>query len=214
MDTYDPDKRIALVMDEWGTWYDSCTLPDGANYPPGQGTMRDAIIAATMLNMFNNHCERVRACNLAMIIGGLHPIMIIDNDRMFFTPSYHVFEMFTPHMEATMLPTVTTADRYDPAGYTFPGVNASASRDAAGKMHLTLTNIDIAKDREVLVELRGASVKGAAGRVLRGEKINSFNTVDEPDAVKPAPFDDVTLEDGWLEVQLPAMSVVLLEVQE
>jgi alpha-N-arabinofuranosidase len=176
--------------------------------------MRDAIIAATMLNMFNNHCERVRMCNLAMIIGGLHPIMIIDDDRMFFTPSYHVFEMFTPHMEATMLPTVTTADRYDPAGYTFPGVNASASRDADGQIHLTLTNVDIAKDREVLVELRGTTVKGAAGRVLQGEKINSFNSVENPDAVKPVPFDNVKLEDGWLKVQLPAMSVVVLDIQE
>ncbi len=215
MDKYDPDQRVALVMDEWGTWYDSCTLPDGTNYPPGQGTMRDAIIAATMLNSFNNHCGRVRVCNLAMIIGGLHPIMIIDTGgKMFFTPSYHVFEMFTPHMEATMLPTVTTADRYDPAGYTFPGVNASASRDAAGKMHLTLTNIDIAKDREVLVEFRGASVKGAAGRVLQGAKINSFNTVQAPNVIAPVPFDDVKLDDGWLKVQLPAMSVVMLDIEE
>ena len=215
MDTYDPDKQIAIVMDEWGTWYDSCTLPDGTNYPPGQGTMRDAIIAATMLNMFNNHCERVRVCNLAMIIGALHPIMVIDtNGELFFTPSYHVFEMFTPHMEATMLPTVTTADRYDPAGYTFPGVNASASRDANGRIHLTLTNIDIAKDREALVEFRGTSVTGAAGRVLRGEAVNSFNTVDAPDTVKPVAFNDVTLEDGWLKVHLPAMSVVVLDIQE
>ncbi len=113
-----------------------------------------------------------------------------------------------------MLPTVTTADRYDPAGYTFPGVNASASRDADGQMHLTLTNIDIAKDREVLVEVRGTTVKGAAGRVLKGEAINSFNSVEAPQAVTPVPFDDVALEDGWLKVQLPAMSVVVLDIQE
>jgi len=167
-----------------------------------------------MLNMFNNHCERVRVCNLAMIIGGLHPLMIIDNDRMFFTPSYHVFEMFTPHMEATMLPTVTTADRYDPAGYTFPGVNASASRDAAGKMHLTLTNIDINKDREVLVDFRGTSAKGAGGRILTGEKINSHNTVERPEEVSPTEFTDAKVEHGWLKVQLPSKSVVVLEVKE
>jgi len=215
MDKYDPEKRVALVMDEWGTWYDSSKLPDGSASPYQQGTMRDAMVAATMLNMFNNHCQRVRICNLAMIINGLHPIIIIDpNDGMFFTPTYHVFEMFTPHMEATMLPVVVTADRYDPAGYTFPGVNASASHDSSGRMHLTLTNIDINKDREVLVDFHGTNVKGAAGRVLRGEKIQSHNTADEPEAVKPVEFSDTKVQDGWLKVQLPSMSVVVLEVEE
>jgi len=43
MDKYDPEKKVALVVDEWGTWFD---VEPGTN--PGflfqQNTLRDAFV--------------------------------------------------------------------------------------------------------------------------------------------------------------------------
>ena len=75
MDKYDPNKKVALAVDEWGIWTD---VEPGTN--PGflyqQNSLRDAIVAATTLNIFNNHSDRVRLANLAQTVNVLQALVL------------------------------------------------------------------------------------------------------------------------------------------
>jgi alpha-N-arabinofuranosidase len=126
MDQQDPRKRVGLVVDEWGTWYD---VEPGTN--PGflfqQNTLRDALAAATTLNIFNNHCDRVRLANIAQMINVLQAMLLTDNEKMIVTPTYLVFEMYVPHHDARLIPSELQSQDYEFENSKIPAVNASAS---------------------------------------------------------------------------------------
>ena len=147
MDKHDPQKKVGLVVDEWGAWYD---VEPGSN--PGflyqQSTMRDALLAGSTLNVFNNHADRVKMANLAQMINVLQAVILTDKEKMLVTPTYHVFEMFTAHHDATLLPTDLTCADYAFASNKIPGLSASASRDKAGRMHVTLCNLNPNSDSD------------------------------------------------------------------
>jgi alpha-L-arabinofuranosidase len=212
MDRYDPNKRVALVVDEWGTWYD---VEPGTN--PGflyqQNTLRDALVAGINLNLFNNRCDRVRVANIAQMINVLQAVILTKDEKMLLTPTYHVFDLYKVHHDAEMLPTSLQAEDYRFGGEKIPAVSVSASRNAAGRIHITLTNLDPNEDRRIPVDLRGAAVRKVSGKVLAGDAINAFNSFEQPDRVKPAVFGGARLTAGGLEVTLPARSVVLLEIE-
>ena len=96
MDKYDPQKRVGLVVDEWGTWYD---VEPGTN--PGflyqQNTLRDALVAAINFHIFQRHADRVAMANIAQMINVLQAMILTDKEKMVLTPTYHVFEMFKVH---------------------------------------------------------------------------------------------------------------------
>jgi len=212
MDQYDPQKRVGLIVDEWGAWYD---VEPGTN--PGflfqQNTVRDALVAGANLNIFNNHAERVKMANIAQMINVLQSMILTDQEKMLLTPTYHVFEMYTVHQEATLLPSEMQSADYTFGSQKIPAVNASASRDPAGKIHVSLCNLNPNAPAEVACELQGATAKRLSGRVLTGTEMNARNTFAQPDAVKPAAFTAFKTTATGFTATLPAKSVVVLEVE-
>ncbi len=212
MDKYDPKKKVARVVDEWGGWYDVEPGTNGA-FLFQQNTMRDAVLAGATLNIFNNHADRVRMANIAQIVNVLQAVILTDGPKMLLTPTYHVMEMYNVHQDATMLPiTLQTAD-YQFGNEKLPAVSASASKDKNGLIHVSLTNIDANKAQEVTINLRGTSASAVSGRVLASGKVQDYSTFEQPEKVKPVIFTGATLKNGVLTVKMPAASVVVLEVK-
>lgn len=212
MDKYDPEKKIALVVDEWGGWYD---VEPGTN--PGflyqQNTMRDAMIAATTLNIFNNHSDRVRMANLAQTINVLQAVILTNEEKMLLTPTYHVMKMYNVHQDALLLPVSLVNCDYRSGEQTLPALSVSASKDNGGVVHISIANIDSKETRTVSVELRGMPVTAAEGQILRSGSVQDHNTFDQPDKVKPSEFRQFKRSGNTIELDLPPFSVVVLAVK-
>ena len=211
MDKYDPEKKVALVVDEWGTWYDQ-TPGSKDGFLVQQNTLRDALVAALHLHIFHDHAERVTMANIAQIVNVLQAVILTDKEKMILTPTYHVFEMFKVHQDATSLRVDLISPDYVYGKEKLPAVSASASRDAAGKIHLSLTNCDPANAITLTCALAGVEPKSVTGRVLTAAAMDTHNTFAAPEAIKPAAFTGAKLADGKLTVELPAKSVVVLEL--
>jgi alpha-N-arabinofuranosidase len=211
MDKYDPKKHVALVVDEWGVWTDP---EPGTN--PGflyqQNSLRDALIAATTLNIFNNHCDRVRAAALAQTVNVLQSLILTDKDKMLLTPTYHVFDMYKVHQDAKYLPVTFKSPEYMVNGKSIPAVNISASEDASGKVHISLVNLDLHNSIDVSAGLGSINWKKVSGQVLTSANITDINTFAQPDKLQPRPFNGAKKQGGNLAVTLPPKSVVVLEL--
>ncbi len=211
MDKYDPQKRVGLVVDEWGVWTD---VEPGTN--PGflyqQNSLRDAILAAINLHIFQAHADRVTMANIAQMINVLQSMILTDKEKMLLTPTYYVFEMFKVHQGATSLPIALTSPDYVVGAEKIPAVSASASRDAAGRIHVSFTNADPNRPIAVECKLTGTAAKSVSGRVLTAPAVNAINTFASPNIVVPQPFNGATLTGDSLRVTLPAKSVVMLEL--
>jgi len=212
MDKYDPAKRIALVVDEWGGWYD---VEPGTN--PGflyqQNTMRDAMIAGVTLNIFHNHCDRVRMANLAQAINVLQAVILTNEEKMILTPTYHVMEMYNVHQDAKMVPVSLKSNEYVLDNQKLPAVSASASKDSTGLLHISLVNIDAKNAQDITINLEGGNYKTVAGRILTSAKLQDHNSFEAPDKIKPAPFKGATIKGKMLNVKLPPFSVAVLELK-
>jgi len=197
MDEYDPAKKVALIVDEWGTWY---AVEPGTHprFLYQQNTLRDAIVAATTFDIFNKYCDRVRMANIAQTVNVLQAMILTQKGKMLLTPSYHVFEMYAVHQDATLVPVDVQSERYEYAGYSVPAVSASASVDASEKLHLTLSNANPHKDISTQAFVRGKHVSRAQGRVLQADVMDAHNTFENPDKVKPQAFSGATVSgEGW-----------------
>jgi len=214
MDRYDPAKRIGLVVDEWGTWWN---VEPGTN--PGflyqQNTLRDALVASVHLDAFHRHADRVVMANIAQTVNVLQAMLLTDPDTgaLVRTPSYHVFEMSTGHHDADALavhlkdvPTVATD------GTELPLVSASASvKDDTALV--SLSHLDAEASRTIVVDLRGRDVTGHSARILTADRVDAHNTPDALDAVAPRSHDDaVRPHQRGLEVTLPPASFVTLSL--
>ncbi|MCE5267855.1 MAG: alpha-N-arabinofuranosidase [Planctomycetaceae bacterium] len=212
MDKHDPQKRVALVVDEWGTWHD---VEPGTN--PGflyqQNTLRDALVAAVSLNILNRHCDRVRMANIAQAVNVLQSMILTDKEKMIVTPTYHVFEMYAVHQDAALLPTDVNCADYRFGSEKIPGISVSASRDKAGKIHVTLCNLSTTRSTDATCQLRGIKPRRVSGRVLTSPQMTDHNTFSDPEKVKPASFDGSQVTGAGFRVSLPAKSVVVLEVE-
>jgi alpha-N-arabinofuranosidase len=212
MDRYDPQKRVALVVDEWGIWTD---VEPGTN--PGflfqQNSLRDALIAATTLNIFNNHCDRVKMANLAQTVNVLQALILTDKEKMLLTPTYHVFDLYKVHHDATWLPVQLSTPDYVLGDTRVPAVNLSASRDKNGVVHLTIVNLDPAKKITLTAGLSNISWSSVEGQQLTSAKYTDHNTFDKPNTVVPQKFTGAKKQGNDLVVELPAKSVVLLTLK-
>ncbi|MDH7462624.1 alpha-L-arabinofuranosidase C-terminal domain-containing protein [Chitinophagaceae bacterium 26-R-25] len=212
MDKYDPKKKVALVVDEWGGWYD---VEAGTN--PGflyqQNTMRDAMIAGVTLNIFNNHADRVRVANLAQCINVLQAVILTDKEKMILTPTYHVLEMYNVHQNAKLLPVTIKTNDYVLGNDKLQAVWASASKDSLGATHISLVNIDSKKSQDITVNFDGAQFKTVSGRILTSAKLTDHNTFEQPEKLKPVAFSGANVKGSTLIVKLPPFSVVVLELK-
>lgn len=186
MDKYDPEKRIGMVVDEWGCWHEA---EPGTN--PGflyqQNTLRDALVAGVTLNIFNNHSDRVRVANLAQAVNVLQAVILTEGDKMVLTPTYHVFDMYKNHMGATLLGTQVASGSYIEKNIAMPMLNVSASNAKDGTITVTVCNLHPDKDTKVTInfdELAGKIGK-AEGLILTADKLNSMNTFKSPETLKP-----------------------------
>lgn len=211
MDKYDPQKRVALIVDEWGTWH---AVEPGTN--PGflyqQNTLRDALVAGATLNIFNRYCERVKMANIAQTINVLQAMILTKGEKMIVTPTYHVFEMYTVHHDATMLPVELTCEDYKFGNDSIPALNVSASKDSEGKIHVSLCNFNPNKAIELECQVSDVKINKINGRVLTAEAMNAHNTFENPENVKPSEFKDFKLTDKGFMTKLPAKSVVVLSL--
>jgi alpha-N-arabinofuranosidase len=212
MDRYDPAGRVALVFDEWGTWYD---VEPGTN--PGflfqQNTMRDALVAGLTLNYLNERCDRIKMANIAQTINVLQALIFTDGDKMVLTPTYHVYDMYKVHHDAQLLPLNLECPPYSFGDQSLPSVNASASRSEDGSIHISMVNIDPFRSHDVVIGIRGAEAGKVSGTVLSSAEINSHNTFDDPEKVVPEEFGGAKVKGGKVTLVLPAHSVVILEIR-
>jgi alpha-N-arabinofuranosidase len=212
MDKYDPKKRVALVVDEWGIWTDA---EPGTNpaFLYQQNSMRDAIIAATTLNIFSNHSDRIRMANLAQTVNVLQALILTEKDKMLLTPTYHVFDLYKVHQDAKLLQVQFFSPDYSFGKAKLPAVNASASRDSTGAVHISLVNIDPSRKIVVRTKLPGISWKTVEGQVLTSPKFTDINSFDQPGKVRLTSFSGAKRQGDELVVELPALSVVVLELK-
>ena len=131
---------------------------------------------------------------------------------MLLTPTYHVFEMYAVHQDATMAPVDVQSESYTFGDYSVPAISASASVDDEGKLHITLSNANPNKDIPVTVFVRGMKADRIVGRVLQAGAMNAHNTFEHADVVKPSVFTGAKASEDGLEVLMPKRSVVALEV--
>jgi alpha-L-arabinofuranosidase len=208
MDKHDPQKKVGLYVDEWGAWYD---VEPGTN--PGflfqQNTLRDAVLAGLNLNVFHSHADRVRMTNIAQMINVLQAMILTDKEKMLLTPTYHVFEMYKPFQNATLLPTELATPDYKHGEVSIPAVSVSAARATDGATVLALVNADPNKPARVTVTVKGTAGTKLSARVLTSGAMNTHNTFDRPNAIQPAAFNGGKRKgDGWV-FDLPAKSVVV-----
>jgi alpha-N-arabinofuranosidase len=212
MDKYDPEKRVWLVVDEWGTWYD---VEPGTN--PGflyqQNTLRDALVAAINLNIFAKHADRVKMTSIAQMVNVLQAMLLTDGPRMVRTPTYWVFDLYKPWQDATVIPVDIQSSWYDKDEFAIPAVSASAVRDTAGQVHVALANADPNHPQTVGVKLTGVAASGVTGQIITAPDMHALNSFDHPDTVRPVPFDGARIASDTLTVTLPAKSVVVLELR-
>jgi alpha-N-arabinofuranosidase len=208
MDRHDPERRVGMIVDEWGTWYDA---EPGTNpaFLYQQNSLRDAIVAGINLNIFNQHAERVVMTNIAQTINVLQALILTERERVLLTPTYHVFHMYQVHQGARHIPLEVSDPGYRQGSQAVPVLHASSSLDAQNRLHLSLVNLD--PSRPAVVRL-ARKTRNIEGRVLTAARMTEHNTFDAPEQVKPAVFDGVSSRGDELSLRLPAKSVSVLEL--
>ena len=212
MDAVNPQRWVQLIIDEWGTWYD---VEPGTN--PGflyqQNSMRDALIAGINLNLFNNHSERVRMANLAQAINVLQSLVLTDNEKMILTPTYYIFKMYKVHHDANWLQSTVTCSDYAFGDKTIPSISVSSSKDANGKVHVSITNIDPHNAISTSVFLNGIDVANASGQIITSSNYTDCNTFDNPNKIGIKPFNDFKVSKGSIVLNMPPLSVITIEIE-
>ena len=209
MDQYDPEKKVGLIVDEWGTWYD---VEEGTN--PGflyqQNSMRDAMVAALNLNIFNKHCDRVHMANIAQLVNVLQAMILTEGPDMILTPTYFVFKLFKDHQENELLDSHLLAEETEKDG--LPVVQESCSIAPDGTVHVTLVNPSLDDIQELDIQTQGLSPRHVVGRMITGN-MDDHNTFDQPDTVEDQPFVSFTVNPDGLTAALPPCSVVHLTIK-
>jgi alpha-N-arabinofuranosidase len=209
MDRYDPERRVSLLVDEWGTWYD---VEPGTNegFLYQQNSLRDALVAAVNFNIFHRHAARVRMTNIAQMVNVLQAMILTDGPKMVKTPTYHAFALYKPFRGATHVPVEISTAEYKLDAESVPAVHATAARDQAGALHIALTNLDPHRAATVELRLPGQTIKALQGQILTAASTDAINTFEAPDAVRPAPFKAPRARGDLLPIELPAKSLLVL----
>lgn len=213
MDKYDPEKRVALVVDEWGIWADP--VP-GTN--PGflqqQNSLRDALIASISLDILSKHSDRVRMANIAQMVNVLQAVILTEGEKMLTTPTYHVFDMYRVHFDANLLHTNADIADYEYQDESIPAMSWTASKNENGRINITITNTDAVHSQKVHIDIRGQKTKTvSSGKILTADTVNAINTFDNPNHVTLQNFEDYELIGNKLSTTLPAKSLVVITIE-
>lgn len=212
MDKYDPRKRVAFCVDEWGAWYD---VEPGTN--PGflyqQNTLRDALLCATTMNIFHKHSDRVRMANIAQMVNVLQAIVLTKDDKMVLTPTYHIYNMYKVHHDATNLPIELLSPSYTVGTRSLQAMNVSASKDANGVIHVSIVNLDPKNAIETSCKLGQITAKSVSGQIVTAKELATYNSFEKPNEVVMADFKGGKIKDGTLSLTIPAKSVVTIALK-
>ena len=209
MDEFDPERRVGLIIDEWGTWH-----PPAPGHHPRhlwqQNTLRDALVAALTLDIFNRHADKVVMANIAQLANVLQSLVLTEGDRLVLTPTYHVFSLYAAHQDGTSLRTSFEADAitFGAAGEggQLPGLGGSASIKN-GVLTLSVVNPHAGEPCEATITLRGGRRRETAVAVLTADDLRAHNTVEAPDRLRPR-ADSVSAGEGWRYTFPPASVTV------
>jgi len=213
MDQYDPEKKIGMIVDEWGCWFD---VEPGTN--PGflyqQNTMRDALVAGVSLNIFNKHCDRVKMTCIAQMVNVLQSVILTEGPRMILTPTYHVFHMYKHHQDADLVESFLEGNKMigTDQDCQVPFLNESVSVDKDGCVNVTLTNLSVSEDAPAEMSFMSLVPQEITGTILRGE-MHACNTFEEPEQVKEENFNAYELTDGVISFTAPAGSVISFRIR-
>jgi alpha-L-arabinofuranosidase len=208
MDQFDPQKKIALVVDEWGAWL-APTPGSPEGFLEQQNSQRDALIAALNINIFARHADRVRGANIAQMVNVLQAMILTDKEKMLLTPTYHVFKLYLPFQDATSLPVSYESGEYAQGDLRLPRVDVIAAKDANGKIWLAIANLDPKQPAEIAVSSTGGALKAASGETLSAPKVDSVNTFDSPRVVIPKPV-DARVSGGKARLRIAPASVTVV----
>lgn len=212
MNKYDTANKIGLIVDEWGTWFDVETgTQPGFLYQ--QNTLRDALVAAVTLNIFHKYGERIIMSNLAQMVNVLQALILTDNEKMVLTPTYHIFDLYKVHQDATFIPSSLVSETYKMGGKSIPALNVSCSKSADGALHVSIANVNPTKQISLLCKLEAMKAKSVTARVLSSKEIQNHNTFATPDNVTIKDFKSFKLKGDQLTVDIPAKSVIVLEIR-
>lgn len=209
MDKADPDKKVALAVDEWGTWYDT---PPGAPSLRQENTLRDALVAAINFNIFQRHADRVRMANIAQMVNVLQAMILTDGPRMVRTPTYYAFKMYLPFQGATALPVSVNSPNESAGSSLIPAVDVTAARGADGAVRIGIVNVDPDQSADVQLDL-GKSGGSVSGEVLTAPAMDSRNRFGAAEEVRPVPFHNGHWAGGKLQAEIPAKSIVVITLK-
>lgn len=212
MDEYDPDKKIGMIVDEWGTWFE-CEPGTNPGFLYQQSTMRDALVAGINLNIFNKHCDRVKMANIAQLINVLQAVILTEGEKMLLTPTYHVFNMYKYHQDAELLQShIETEEIGMEEENKVPNLHESVSLGTDGKIHITLNNLSVSEGYDIEGVFTDTWVKAVEGTILTNE-MHAHNTFENPDAVHPEAFESCEITDGGIKFTIPPCSVLHLALE-
>lgn len=211
LDRYDPQKKVGLAVDEWGSWLAS-TPGTHPGFLEQQNSQRDALVAALGINTFVRHADRVRMANIAQMINVLQAMILTSGGKMVLTPTYHVYQMYVPFQDATAVPV-----SFDPGAYThddiqLPRVDAIAARDRSGKFWVAVTNIDPVRPASIELVTEAKHITAASAQTLAAPRIDSVNTYDAPNTVAVKPI-AAKVSGGRLGLTLAPASVTVVGLE-
>jgi len=212
MDKHDPQRKVGLIVDEWGTWYDP-NPGSHQGFLEQQNTLRDAVVAGLNFHIFQRHADRVKMANIAQMVNVLQALILTDGPRMLLTPTYHAFDLYKPTGGAKSVPCDVTTPDYIYGGEHIPAVSVAASRDSQGVLRISIVNVDPHRPAHLHVSTEGGTVSSVNGRVLTADQMDAHNTFDRPDTVKPTAFNGARPGADGINAEVPAMSVAMLEVR-
>lgn len=210
MDKTDPDKKVGIAVDEWGTWYDT---PPGAPALRQENTLRDAVVAATNFNIFHRHADRVRMANISQMVNVLQSPILTEGAQMVRTPTYYAFLMYLPFQGASALPVKIDSPQLPAGKDSIPAIDVTAAKGAGGQVYVGVVNVDPDDGADVDVAIAGNVGQHISGQLLTAPAMDSRNHFGAPEEVHPVPFRGGHWHDGRLRVDMPPKSVVVLTLK-
>lgn len=213
MDKYDSTKRIGLIVDEWGNWFD---VEPGSN--PGflyqQNSLRDAIVAALNFNIFQKHCDRVKMSNIAQVVNVLQSVILTQNEKMVLTPTYHAFDLYKVHQNAVVLPLTLASEEYILNGKAIPSLSATASIDSSGTIHLCIVNVNPSKNITTECTVNAYTTKAISGKIVTSKNMQDHNTFEKPETITIQDFKQFKISGSSISINVPSKSIVMLELKK